>query len=305
MSNMEKYYGFKVHALDYLTPDENDLIKLEVVDFLNKNKMDLSDFLVYFHNIIIDPSDEHFGVSGGLSVRVEEISFVFSVNQKQILSGDIRFANYYFKKPEDPIDIGSYSNEMKVGYHVKARYFEKNREFSCILITFVRRDMRRDHQKVTLTVTARPTMQFKKIVSMENLARGTAKPIRYNKPIQLVLPIRNIVVSEEKPSGNIFHFHGPVGAVASTNSGRINQSVSLKISQAVAELKQINDELKDQSIPDTSLISDVEDTILIGEAGDDVGFKASIKNFGGKILGVAENLGLEALKQYIKSQIDT
>ena len=83
MQNMKKYFGFEVKVSNFLHPEDFSIIKDRLVSFANSEGLDLDQYRVYLHQLVILANESHFGLGGGLPARVENVLLKFSVNYKQ------------------------------------------------------------------------------------------------------------------------------------------------------------------------------------------------------------------------------
>ena len=82
MQNTEKYYGFKIRLSDNITSESQTLLEAMARKYAIAEGLDLNEYSLFFHQLWIRDNDEHFGVSGGLSQRVNQLALEFKVNKK-------------------------------------------------------------------------------------------------------------------------------------------------------------------------------------------------------------------------------
>lgn len=305
-SNMETYYGFKIEVERSIDPIHERAVRLKAKSICDESGINLDEYLIYFHNIIIIPNREHFGFLHGLSERAEEISIHYFVNEKQIRDGSIKFFNYFFEGPNQKSIVAQYSNANMIGFNIDSSYFDDNPQFMTYIITFIKRNLRSDHRKIKLCVSARPTMRYRSAVSAKNLIRNTKTDLRYDRPIQLRMPE---MPSRRSPkdavnTGIVNNFHGPVGN-ANSQVGQQNSMVqSSHFPEVLSDLRKLSGHLSGSNKADESTLQDIEDAIVLSRKQDKSKFNELIKKCGNKLLQHTESIGAKALEMYIKTQIE-
>lgn len=310
VSNIEKYYGFRFKIEKSIDPIAEESVRLEAKSVFDGSNMDMKDYLIYFHSLIIIADKEHFGFDGGLSSRAEEINIHYLVNPKQVKSGAIKFLNYRFEGPDEDKIVHKYSNSEMIGFNVDASYFDRNPQFLTYIITYIRKDLREAHRKIKISVSARPTQGYRGVISQENLIRDTKADLKYDRPIQLRLPLidtqqRSDTVSDDESnkSSPAVNFYGTVGTV-NANSGGQNISVNdVKISDIEKDLRQLSGYLASKEKVDEESLQIVDDAITASKDGSEEGLSSAIKKGGEKLLDHTEKIGARMLELYIKSQL--
>lgn len=279
------------------------MFKVRALEALDLEKMLPEDFFVYFHQLSILAEEEHFGVGGGLSGRVKEITATFNVNKKQRESKKIRFINHVYT-PEVSEDITPWYDDAEVGYIIPSSYFKGKLFFSSALITFVSKELRRvEHRKIKATISARPTPNFAPVLKTQrSQTSSTSLDINFKKSIQLSLPVDQEAWQPMSEEERMFSQSLSIGTVnvhgaASFGSGDINlRDLNLDLRRLLHQLASDGEASAEQT-------ADLEQALEHLESGDEKSFKEKMKSVAMWIGKKAENVGLSALDAYIKSQI--
>ena len=144
MQNMKKYFGFEVKVSNFLHPEDFSIIKDNVISFANSEGLDLDQYRIYLHQLVILANESHFGLGGGLPARVENVLLKFSVNYKQKRDGDIIFKNNLL---EEMKGIKSYTLPHEICYTIPPAYFLDKQQFQNAIVTFVSNSLRREDFK--------------------------------------------------------------------------------------------------------------------------------------------------------------
>jgi len=309
-SNMEKYYGFRFEIEKSIDPVHEDAVRLQAKKWFDAQGLSWKEYLIYFHSIVIIPEREHFGFTNGLSDRAEEININYIVNEKQVKNGSIKFLNYFFEGPNEENVIAQYSTSHMIGFNISSSFFDRNPQFMSYIITYIRRDIRPDHRKIKVSVSARPTMRYRSAVNAKNLIRSTKADLRYDRPIQLRLPemppksIGSATSTDRIGAPAIVNnFHGPVGSVASQLEGGIEANSNVTFEDVVRDLRQISGALSSSDSPDEELLQSVEDAIVVSRQGPTPRFKSILASISHRVLSHAEKIGAKALEAYVKTQL--
>lgn len=188
MQNMEKYYGFKVRVTDSLDAEDFELLKRGARSAIDSENLKMDEYYVYFHQLVVLPVDNHVLFEGPLDERVCRVHLEFSVNQKQRLNKKIRFLNHIIK-PGVMTDVRPYYLPDEIGYIIPSSYFIDSQYFQNAIVTFIHKDIRDDHKKIKVSVSAVPTKKYEPFIkSVLNRNSITQLDLRFRKEIQLNLP---------------------------------------------------------------------------------------------------------------------
>jgi len=72
MQKMSVFYGFHVNINNDLDPEDEKSLKHKASELADLDNIDLHEYNVYLHQLIIKASDTHFRFQGGLSKRVKK-----------------------------------------------------------------------------------------------------------------------------------------------------------------------------------------------------------------------------------------
>ncbi len=200
MTNLERYFGFRIHCDQVLSPFTLKVVASEVKEISCLKGFDLNDFYVYVHNLSITSIA---GVRGRVPLheKVEALQVEFRVNPKQVRNQQIRFFNNSRELNGDDSGARSYSTERIVHVLYDSAYLSKKETFRTWLITYISKDLIREKfQKVKIIANATPTESFR--ASYLNLIEGpvsTQMDMHFRKSVQLQLPfIENAEVIDEE-----------------------------------------------------------------------------------------------------------
>lgn len=118
--------------------------------------------------------------------KVKSVRIDFMINPKQRKNGAIRFFNHLFHEVLES-DVDPYATSTMISYTVDARYIEDKGTFKNELITFVSKSLRKDYRKIKISVSMRPTDQYKRKLKNINSAI-TRLDLRYERYTPLELP---------------------------------------------------------------------------------------------------------------------
>jgi V8-like Glu-specific endopeptidase len=145
---------------------------------------------VYLHSLAILPNEEHFSKGTLLHDRVDSVRIDFLINPKQKKSGAIRFFNHLFHEVLES-DVDPYATSTMISYTVDASYIEQKGAFKNELITFVSKSLRKDHRKIKIALSMRPTDAYRRKLR-SNKSAVTRLDLHYERytPLELPKPVR-------------------------------------------------------------------------------------------------------------------
>jgi V8-like Glu-specific endopeptidase len=188
MQNIEKIFGMRVHLDDTLEPRRLESLKRRAQQLAARFDLNPEEHYVYLHSLSIVPNDEHFSKGILLRDRIHSARIAFFVNPKQQKSGSIRFFNHLFHDVLES-DIDPYATPTTIYYTVDAHYMEEKKGFHNELITFVSKSLRKNHRKIKISITVRPTEAFKRRLRRTKFA-VTGIDLHYERYTPLELPKR-------------------------------------------------------------------------------------------------------------------
>lgn len=301
MQNMERFFGFKVRINSDLDPEDEAILRARATEIVDVEKIDLSEYYVYLHQLVIKAKEDHFNIAGGLSQRIKKLNIEFHVNEKQRRNNDIRFMNHIIKTGV-PEEVRPYFQPDWIGYDIPVGYFAKTSWFQNAIIAFVRKEMRSSHKKIKVIVTTEPTSSFEAILqSKRSVDAATQLDLRFEGSVQLKLPLEgNTSMSDDsKSSSMIFNNYGTVGAFGTNASANdfVQNSAVLNEFGALANHARS--------------VGQLEEAEKIEAAIDAMKQKKTmkaieyLKKFGGWTLETANKLGMVAASEAIKSAISS
>jgi len=298
-----------------LRPENLNLLDGKLHDIALSEDIDLTQYNVYVHQLVVLANESHFGLGGGMTNRVENILLKFSINSKQRKSGDILFKNYILEEKQIHDGVQSYSMDHEICYTIPSNYFIKEQQFQNLLITFIRNSMRESFKKIKVFVAAKPTQLFLPLLkssiavdSFTNLDLNFTKACEYKSDIQLALnlPTEETIMDDEKGTTNIYNIGNasivaPNGNVNSHNNTIIDQD--FPIDHIIKELRHLKAMLEKEH--DEKDIAD--DLLLIDEAIDKAAngekFIPILKKMNSWVGDKAEKIGVSLVTAAIKGQM--
>jgi len=187
MTNMEKFFGFKVTIIDELEPIDIIAFKDRAIRILSLMNFNPDEYFAYYHRLNIDPKDIHFGVRGGISERLDSIKLSFSVNPKQKKNKKIRFYNYFLDNHISS-NVIAINDTYSIKYIIEGKFLSANLGFSNEIITFVAKDVLPRHRKIKISIEAYPTNTFFQRMRKQESSKLTQFDFKFKKPILLKQP---------------------------------------------------------------------------------------------------------------------
>jgi len=299
MQNMERYFGFRVYINNDLDPEDEKSLRSKALEIVDVDAIDLSQYHVYLHQLIIRSNETHFNISGGLSKRVQKLNIEFHINEKQRRNNDIRFMNYKFKTGT-PVEVKPYFQPSWIGYDIPVSYFEKTSWFQNAIIAFVKKDLREHHKKIKVIVTTEPTPEFERALHSHNINdSSTHLDLRFSGSVQLRLPIEHVAI---KPSGdsvpmttyNNFGTVGSFGPNATASDFSQNQQLLVQLEELSRVAK------RDGKV---SVAADIDSALDAIKEKKNLKALDYLKKLGDWALPKAEKLAMGAAAEAIKVAI--
>jgi endonuclease G, mitochondrial len=188
MQNIEKVFGLRIQLEDRLEALRLKSLTKRAQQLAARFDLDPEEYFVYIHSLSILPNADHFSKGTVLHDRLHSVRIGFLVNPKQRKNGAIRFFNHLFHDVLES-DVDPFATSTTIYYTVDADYVEKKGSFTNELITFVSRSLRKDHRRIKIAVTARPTEAYKQRLTKSRSAL-TKLDLRYERYTPLTLPKR-------------------------------------------------------------------------------------------------------------------
>ncbi|MEQ2355755.1 hypothetical protein [Pseudoalteromonas piscicida] len=314
MQNMKKYFGFEVKVSDFLHPEDFSIIKDKLVDFANSEGLDLDQYRVYLHQLVILANESHFGLGGGLPTRVENVLLKFSVNYKQRRDGDIIFKNNLLEEIEG---VKSYTLPHEICYTIPPSYFLEKQQFQNAIVTFVSKSLRREEfKKIKVCVSANATDAFRPLLtskfaadSITNLDLPFNKGIEFDRQITLKLQgeLGEVKMpSDDSKTTNIFNIQ-QAGAVSAsgeitTNHNLNQQQQGIPFDHVIKEMKYLKNLLDKEGYPESRKM-EVETLNQAIELADSKGkFIPKLKEASSWLVDKAEKVGVSLVAAAIKGE---
>lgn len=302
MQNMETYFGFKVFISKDLDPADEEILQAQAKRWVDEEKIDLEKYNVYFHQLIISAKEEHFGVGDGLVGRVEGLNIEFHVNLKQRRSQRIQFRNHVIDTSV-PHLVKPYFNPDYIGYEIQADYFSDSNWFQNAIIALVDKDLRRDHRKIKVQVTAQPTARFRSVlndISKADLA--THLDLRFEKEVQLRMPFpydpKKLGEPQPKDVKVVNYINNGVANAFGENAQAgdlvIDKNLINQLGQLAAHARQEGNE---------DVAKEIEAAIDNASEEKNINFVGHLRRVGIWGLKAAEKLGMGAAEEAIKAAI--
>ena len=312
MQNMEKYFGFRVRVSDFLEPEDYNVVKNKIAAILAQHAEATTQYRVYLHQLVLEARPTQFGITGGLSARVNNVRLCLSINKKQRRTGDIKFMNYRFERELNE-QVSHHYLAHEILYTISPKYFEEHGYFQNTLVTLVRIGMREQHKKIKVRVSVDPTSELverlnrKEQVDSETMLDIDFRKAReFNRQTKLFIhPEEPAMSKEEGAAPRVSIKAKNIGAVvtdpnASTTVNIANSDVA--IDHLLHELRVVAKSLHDDP-PNGVEPEDIEivDSVIADAPNDRGSFGKLIT--AGKWLGKrADKLGMTLLTEYLKQQ---
>tara|TARA_R110002050_G_scaffold75326_1_gene161552 strand:+ start:98 stop:1051 length:954 start_codon:yes stop_codon:yes gene_type:complete len=315
MQNMKKYFGFEVKVSNFLHPEDFSIIKDKLVSFANSEGLELDQYRVYLHQLVILANESHFGLGGGLPARVENVLLKFSVNYKQKRDGDIIFKNNLLEEMEG---VKSYTLPHEICYTIPPSYFLEKQQFQNAIVMFVSKSLRReDFKKIKVCVSANATTAFRPLIqsnlaaeSITNLDLPLNKGVDFDSEITLKLQGELGEVKmpgDDSKTTNIFNIQ-QAGAVSAsgeitTNNNLNQQQQGIPFDHVIKEMKHLQTLLDKEGFPESRKkeVETLTDAIQLADSKSE--FIPKLKEAGSWLADKAEKVGVSLVAAAIKGQL--
>jgi hypothetical protein len=188
MTNLERYFGFRVEIDRILNPLTLRSLKESAVRFAYLKGFALDDFYVYVHHLYILQRSDGRGRQA-IGEKLERLDIEFRVNPKQVRTNQILFFNGNLDESvrTEPNGVHPAFTEKLVLMSYDNEYLKANSTFHTRLITYISRDLvRSKFQKIKVQVTAEPTQRYHDaFLSRIEGPVMTQLDLRFNRDVQL------------------------------------------------------------------------------------------------------------------------
>ncbi|WP_305965862.1 hypothetical protein [Marinobacter salsuginis] len=315
MQNIEKYFGYRVILTDELDPARVEVLKEKAERIRALNDFSEDEYVVYFHQMTLLPLSDHFAADLTIEKKIHRLDLNFAVNQKQVRNGKIKLFNFLLDEDYSR-EIKQISHAHAINYMLQGSALENKYGFRNEIVTFVDKTLRKDHRKLKVSVTCRPTDEFKKVIHKEVDSHLTQIDFKLEsrnvKLLDRKVRKKHIIENKEGDvivSKTTYINSGQVGAQgdnATSSRSTFNQQVisSADMVALLAELPKLRAALKAVAEPDNREQDKVIGTISMAEEaaekGDQEGVMKYLKSSGKWALETSEKIGTAVLTAYIK-----
>ena len=323
LQNMEKYYGFRVGIDGELDPIRVEALKEVAAKIISAYDFNEEEYFVYFHQLSIEPKEEHFGLDGGLSKRLKRADLSFSVNLKQRRMRRIKLFNFLLDKaPEDPVKWTGGADEVK--YFLDGQYLEDNLGFRNELVTFISKKVRSDHRKIKVSLVAYPTDKYIKVLKNQPDSHLTQLDFKFQKAISLRVPKNisnknkdqnpNPKIKEHESGvtimGDNYNIYGQAASVGkkSKSDNTTNQQIVLSkenSGELKNELELLRAAMREsaQSTDDDLAVVEIGKAIEASSEANNNNVLTHLKSAGKKALDVSEKIGVSLVTALLKQEL--
>jgi len=309
MGNIQKYYGFKINIIDELDPIRMEAYRKKALKIINMHNFNEDEYFIYLHQLIISPKSTHFGFTGGLAKRLDSIKLSFTINKKQVKNNKIKFFNYLLDTKPNDTNIKSIEHTKTIKYIISGIYLEENLGFKNEIVTFIKKDLKKKHRKVKLSIKATPTIAFSEILSKELSCVLSKIDFKFNKPISLIKPNYKQKTNQFKGTktvNNTYINYGTTSVMHSENSEntQINQT-EIKPKELEQNLATLLNALQENAnTPDkkkeVSIVENAHNSVIDGNIQKALEY---LKQTGQWTIKISEKIGVPVLTSLIKQQL--
>lgn len=291
MTNMEKFFGFKIDVTDELDPINMTAFQNKAEKILAMMNYNSDEYIAYYHRFNIYSQDTHFGVPDGLAKRLDSIRLSFDVNQKQKKKKTIRFYNYLLDDEASSSTITFY-NMYSIKYFIQGDFLANSHGFSNEIMTFINKNVFERHRKIKISIEAFPTDTFLYQLKRQPSFKLTQIDFKFKKPIHL-----------KKPTNNSYtHLSNENDFQKENEQIHIPQNSLKKLHEELSKLhKQLEEEVKTND--DRIELSYIEDALKAIEEKDTNRMLFILKNVGEWTLNVSEKVSTNILTTIFKQQL--
>ena len=315
MQNIEKFFGYKVLLTDELDPARIEVLKEKAEKIRALNDFSEEEYVVYFHQMSLVALDDHFSSHLVIEEKVQRLDLNFSVNPKQVKNGKIKLYNFLMDAPAMR-GVREMRHSHAINYMLQGEALANKYGFRNEIVTFVAKNLRQDHRKLKVSVTCRPTEEYKRLIHKNVESHLTQIDFKLkSKNIKLLSKEikKNECIKEdggERIVNNIYTNNGQVGAQgdnASTTHSTFNQQVNsnIDLAEVKSELTRLRTALKaiaDDDNPDQDkAIGAITMAVEAADEGNQDKVIKYLKSSGEWALKTSEKIGTSILTAYMKA----
>lgn len=187
MQKLQTYFGVRAVLMSDLDPARLDLLRERAETIRRRYDFNPDEYHLYLHTLRIWAEDSYFGLAGGLSRRLKNLTLTFSVNSKQRSKGDIKLLNDEAES-DLPTGVTLSTHPYEVTFTFEGSFFENRLDFRNELITFVRKTVSPQKRKIKAEIRADPTPAFAERLRERNLQILSKFDSYLTRPVQLKAP---------------------------------------------------------------------------------------------------------------------
>jgi hypothetical protein len=187
MQQIDRLFGFRIKLDETLDPYRIDVLKEQAALIVARHDFDPEQYHLYFHQLTIILRTRHFAGTSNIRERIEELRLTFARNPKQDRDRAIRFYNHLLEATHVE-EVPSTPTESAVTYHLSGEYLAGRLKFRNELITFISKDLRKDHRKIKISIHAFPTPSFRERLRTRRKKYITKLDLRYERYTPVRIP---------------------------------------------------------------------------------------------------------------------
>ena len=184
MQKLQTYFGVRAVLMSDLDPARLDVLLERAETIRRRSDFNPDEYHLYLHTLRIWAEDSHFGLAGGLSRRLRNLTLTFGVNPKQRSRGDIKLLNDE-SESDLPPGVTLSTHPYEVTFTFEGSFFENRLDFRNELITFVRKTVSPENRKIKAAIRADPTPAFAERLRERNLQILSKFDSYLTRPVQL------------------------------------------------------------------------------------------------------------------------
>ena len=317
MQNIERYFGYKVVLTDKLDPARVSVLKEKAELIMALNAFSEDDFVVYFHQLTLMPNDDHFSNNFQLEEKIKRLDLSFSVNKKQIKNGKIKLYNFLIKDNAEPSNYKEFGHAHSINYMIQGSALKGRYGFRNEIVTFVHKELRRDHRKLKVSMACQPTDFFREQLTNQKDMHLTQLDFKLESKHVHLLKAKTNYSAIPKHKGdmivnNTYINNGQAGAMgenAKTDNSTFNQQVNsgLDLNEMVSALGKLRQAMKataeDNNIEQDKALSAITFAEDAAKEGDEAKTLEYLKKGGKWAFEVSEKVGTTVLSAYLKATL--
>jgi len=193
MQKLQTYFGVRAVLMSDLDPARLDVLQERAETIRRRYDFNPDEYHLYFNTLQVWAEDSHFGLTGGLSRRLRNLTLTFGVNPKQRSKGDIKLLNDEANEADEagndlPPGVTLSTHPYEVTFTFEGSFFEHRLDFRNELITFVRKTVSPAKRKIKAEIRADPTPAFAERLRERNLQILSKFDSYLTRPVQLKAP---------------------------------------------------------------------------------------------------------------------